>query len=83
MILKQRHFIKKYIENGGNGTQAAMDVYSAKNYNYSNSYEKNISFCPKYFLEEFFQAVSEVYEYSMHYRLACKLIGFQCSLEIV
>ncbi len=33
MTIKQRHFVKKYIGNGGNGTQAAIDVYNAKNYN--------------------------------------------------
>jgi hypothetical protein len=33
MTLKQRQFVKKYLENKGNGTQAAMDVYNAKNYN--------------------------------------------------
>ena len=31
--IKQKQFVKRYIENGGNGTQAAMDVYNAKNYN--------------------------------------------------
>lgn len=33
MTLKQRVFVKKYIGNGGNGTQAAMEAYDAKNYN--------------------------------------------------
>ena len=33
MTLKQKQFVKKYIQNGGNGTQAAMVVYNAKNYN--------------------------------------------------
>lgn len=33
LTLKQRKFVVGYIENGGNGTQAAMNVYNAKNYN--------------------------------------------------
>lgn len=33
MTLKQREFVKKYILNKGNGTQAAMEAYNAKNYN--------------------------------------------------
>lgn len=33
MTIKQKQFVKRYIENNGNGTQAAMDVYDAKNYN--------------------------------------------------
>lgn len=37
MTLKQRQFVKKYIQNGGNGTQAAMDVYNTKNYNSAHS----------------------------------------------
>lgn len=31
--LKQKAFVKKFIENKGNGTLAAMDVYDVKNYN--------------------------------------------------
>jgi hypothetical protein len=31
LSFKQRMFINKYIENGGNGTQAADDVYNTKN----------------------------------------------------
>lgn len=37
MTLKQRLFIKKYLENKGNGTQAAMDVYNVKNANTAHS----------------------------------------------
>jgi len=33
MTLKQKYFVKKYIQNGGNGTKAAMDSYNTKNYN--------------------------------------------------
>lgn len=33
MTLKQKTFVKRYVQNGGNGTKAAMDVYNAKNYN--------------------------------------------------
>lgn len=33
LSVKQRAFVKKLIERKGNATQAAMDVYDAKNYN--------------------------------------------------
>lgn len=36
MTLKQAKFIQKYIENGGNGVQAALAVYSTKSYNTAN-----------------------------------------------
>lgn len=30
LTLKQRQFVKKYLENGGNGTRAALAVYNTK-----------------------------------------------------
>lgn len=33
LSLKQKQFVKAYIENGGNATKAALEVYNAKNYN--------------------------------------------------
>src|SRR3990167_4928008 len=33
LTVKQRQFIKKYVENGGNGTQAALDSYDTMNPN--------------------------------------------------
>lgn len=33
MTVKQKAFIQNYIENGGNGTQAAFNVYNCKNLN--------------------------------------------------
>lgn len=33
LTLKQHTFVKRFIENKGNGTQAAMDSYDVKNYN--------------------------------------------------
>lgn len=37
LTVKQRGFIKRFVENGGNGTQAAMDIYDVKNYNTAHS----------------------------------------------
>lgn len=31
MTIKQRQFVKKYIQNGGNGTKAALEVYNTSN----------------------------------------------------
>lgn len=31
MTLKQKTFVKSYLQNGGNGTQAVLDSYSVKN----------------------------------------------------
>ncbi len=37
MTIKQRLFVKKYIQNNGNGTQAALEVYDVKNTNVAHS----------------------------------------------
>lgn len=37
MTVKQRLFVKKYVENKGNGTKAALDAYDVKNYNTAHS----------------------------------------------
>lgn len=37
MTLKQKLFVKKYIDNKGNGTKAALDSYDVKNYNTAHS----------------------------------------------
>jgi len=33
LSLKQKQFVKAYIENGGNATKAALETYNVKNYN--------------------------------------------------
>ncbi len=37
MSIKQKLFVKKYIEHKGNGTKAALDAYDVKNYNTAHS----------------------------------------------
>lgn len=36
LTLKQRQFVKNYVENGGNAVQAALAVYNTKSYNTAN-----------------------------------------------